>query len=156
MLGDSSFDDLVTKAPVNLQQSSPDWGGVTAALQAEGITPSSVLAVSWCDFSSANIEANIDPTILAVVYPAGILATAGKRKMMGGGIKYSTSHFRDAKPMARLSTSTTEDTGSTASTFAVPEACCWAGWSGTGRARDLETRALRCSRPQRSGTESWK
>lgn len=97
MLGDSSFDDLVTKAPVNLQQSSPDWGGVTAALQAEGITPSSVLAVSWCDFSSANIEANIDPTILAVVYPAGILATAGKRKMMGGGIKYSTIAFQRCK-----------------------------------------------------------
>lgn len=93
MIGDPHFDGLVAAAPVNLQQITPDWSGVSAALGAEGITPSSVLAVSWCDFSTVNIEANIDPTVLAIIHQGGVIATAGKKKLMGGKLKYSTIPF---------------------------------------------------------------
>lgn len=97
MLVDDYFDDLVADAPVNLQSCDPDWDGVAADLQAEGIIPSAVLAVSWCDFSKTNIEANVDPTILAIIHQDGVIATAGKKRLIGGKLKYSTVAFKTVR-----------------------------------------------------------
>jgi len=93
VIGDSHFEGLVAAAPVNLQHITPDWSGVAAALESEGVLASSVLAVSWCDFSTVNIEANVDPTVLAIVHQGGVIATTGKRKLLGGKLKYSTIPF---------------------------------------------------------------
>jgi hypothetical protein len=97
MIGDRHFDQLVEAAPTNFEQAKVDWTGLTELLQAQGVRPADVVAVSWCRFSTANIEALVDSTSLAIIHPAGILASNGKRKMLGKTVKFDEIPFEMCK-----------------------------------------------------------
>jgi hypothetical protein len=97
MIGDRHFDQLVEAAPVNFEQPKADWPGVAELLQIQGIKPGDVVAVSWCRFSTANIEALVDSTSLAMIHPSGILASSGKRKMLGKSLKFDEIPFSACK-----------------------------------------------------------
>jgi hypothetical protein len=97
MIGDRHFDQLVEAAPVNFEQPKVDWSGVADLLQTQGVKPADVVAVSWCRYSTANIEALVDSTSLAMIHPAGILASSGKRKMVGKALKFDEIPFGMAK-----------------------------------------------------------
>ena len=87
MLGNSHFDGLLAEASSRQAATKVDWAGVQAAMADNGIQPDSVAGLSWCTFGTRNIEANIDPPGLAIVAPAGVLVTAGKRGMMSKAVK---------------------------------------------------------------------
>lgn len=97
MIGDRHFDQLVEAAPVNFEQPKVDWSGMAELLQTQGVKPADVVAVSWCRFSTANIEALIDSTSLAVIHPSGILCSSGKRKMLGKALKCDEIPFSMCK-----------------------------------------------------------
>lgn len=93
-MGTSHLRELASAAPVNFNSvKNLDWDAVTEALGQGGIDPGTVLAVSWCQLGMANIEANIESDALAVIAPTGVLATAGKRKMMGKAVKCVSVEF---------------------------------------------------------------
>jgi hypothetical protein len=66
MKGGRHFGELVDAAPVNFEQPKVDWAGVAELMQAQAIKPAEVVAVSWCRFSTANIEALVDSTSIAI------------------------------------------------------------------------------------------
>lgn len=100
MIGEHHFDRLVEAAPINFEQPKVDWSGVAEVLDAKGIKPAEVVAVSWCRFSTANIEALVDGTSLAMIHPAGILSSSGKRKMIGKSLKFDEIPFSMCKEYA--------------------------------------------------------
>ncbi|WIX85830.1 hypothetical protein [Amycolatopsis sp. DG1A-15b] len=89
--------EIVKLAPVHFDQGQADLNGIGQALTAEKLDVSEVLAASWCTFGTANIEALVDAPTIAFVHSRGILATTGKRKMLGGKLKYSTVDFTSCR-----------------------------------------------------------
>jgi len=84
---------LAAAAPVNFDNSTPDWAGVEEVLRLTGVAPADVLAATWCQLSHANIEALVDSPQLVLIHPGGVLATVGKKKMLGGGMKFEGVNF---------------------------------------------------------------
>lgn len=97
MIGNVHFDSLVASAPVLYDKVRPDWAGVAHLLAQSGVHPATVSAVSWCSFGTHNIEANTAAPALAIICPGGLLATSGKRKTLGGGVKYNGVMFNQCK-----------------------------------------------------------
>jgi hypothetical protein len=88
-----TLDALIQRAPIHRNSVTPDNAGVLEAMRLAGVAPSSVLTVSHCKFGTANIEALVDDDTLAFVHTAGVLCTAGKRRMIGRSVKYETIDF---------------------------------------------------------------
>jgi hypothetical protein len=57
------------------------------------VDSSTVVAVSQCQFGTANIEALVDGDTIAFVHPAGVLCTTGARKLFNKAVKYSDVRF---------------------------------------------------------------
>ncbi len=53
----------------------------SSAHSTAGIALSDVVAATWCQLGHANIEALVDAPQLVLVYPGGIVATAGGRRV---------------------------------------------------------------------------
>lgn len=100
MTVDESLEQLITAAPVYENASTPDLAGVYEAFSEIGVSPEDVVAVSQCQFGTANIEALVDDDTIAFVYPTGILCTSGKRKFIGKNVKYSEVKFAQCRAFA--------------------------------------------------------
>jgi hypothetical protein len=87
------LDSIIASAPVYHNNASYDRAGILEAMQAAGIAPDSIVAVSQCQFGTANIEALVDANTIAFVHPTGVLCSVGKRKMMGKTVKFKTIDF---------------------------------------------------------------
>lgn len=97
MISGTHLAELVMAAPVYFDRAKANWEGVAEGLASEGLDPDSALAVTWCSLGKANIEALVDAPVAVIVFPTGIFASAGKRKLFGNGIKYSTVDFKKCR-----------------------------------------------------------
>lgn len=97
MIGNAHFDRLVKAAPVNFDSANVDWLGYAALLNSQAIDPNDVLAATWCQFSTVNIEALVDSTVLTIIHPSGVLSSVGKKKLFGSGFKYDEVQFSTCK-----------------------------------------------------------
>jgi hypothetical protein len=84
---------LIANAPIYHNNTSYDLDGIEEAMQEAGVASESVIAASHAIFGTANIEALVDPDTLAFVHPAGIICTAGKRKLLGKAVKFKSVDF---------------------------------------------------------------
>jgi hypothetical protein len=89
-------------------------------MEAAGFDSDSALAASWCTFGIRNIEALIDDPTLAGVFPTGILASVGNRKLFGGRVKYSAISFKSCKEFGPADTSDPRGMGKYCIEFAGP------------------------------------
>jgi len=96
----SNIQDLSASAPVLFDKANPDWGGVAEVLRVTGVAPESVCAATWCSLGHRNIEALIDAPQLTLVHSGGIICTVGKKKMLGGGMKYDSINFAQVRAIA--------------------------------------------------------
>ncbi len=78
MIGNQHFDRLVSSAPVHFDSTNVDWAGISALLAERGISPSGVVAVSWCGFGVGDIESLTDQPALAMIHHLGVLSSTGK------------------------------------------------------------------------------
>lgn len=97
MIGNQHFDQLVSAAPVNFDSAKVDWDGIKSLLESKRIDPSDVIAVTWCSLGVSNIEALVDSAALTIIYPQGILSSAGKRKTFGSALKFSEINFAECR-----------------------------------------------------------
>jgi hypothetical protein len=97
MIGNAHFDQLVSNAPVNFDSANIDWPGYAALMETLGVDPGSVLAATWCRFSTWNIEALVDSPALTIVHSRGILSSVGKKKLFSGNFKYDEIQFAMCK-----------------------------------------------------------
>lgn len=97
---DQILEQLVAAAPVHENVTTPDFAGVYEAFTNAGVNATDVVAVSQCQFGTANIEALVDDDTLAFVYPTGVLCTSGKRKLIGRTVKYSEIRFAQCRAFA--------------------------------------------------------
>lgn len=84
---------LAATAPSNFNEAKPEWPGVADVLRAVGVGPDSVVAATWCQLGHMNIEALVDAPMLVLIHPHGVIATVGKRKMLGGGMKFDAIDY---------------------------------------------------------------
>ena len=120
MLGNQHFDQLVTVAPVNFDSAKVDWAGIAGFLKDKQISPSDIVAVTWCSFGIHNIEALVDSSALTMIYQGGILSSAGKRKAFGGSIKFNEIAFRDCKKISEEETTDERGLGKYCIEFSGP------------------------------------
>ena len=87
-IGSPHFDELLATAPAP-QAGRPkvDWQGVDEMLRLEQVEPDSVQAVSWCSHNDKAPPMWGGVPGVAVVHPRGVVATAGKKGMLGRGLK---------------------------------------------------------------------
>jgi hypothetical protein len=104
MMNNPTFVALVTAAPTNFNGTKIDWDGYREAMALERIEPSAVVAATWCTFGTRNIEPQIDPSGLGIVYPERALVSAGKRKMLGKSVKYWMIPFRQCRAFGAAET----------------------------------------------------
>jgi hypothetical protein len=83
VIGNDHFDQLVTSAPVNFDAAEMSWPGLADLLASKNISPSDIVAVTWCSFGLGDIEALIDESALTMVHRAGVLSSAGRAKASG-------------------------------------------------------------------------
>jgi hypothetical protein len=88
---------MASAVPSSVTPVRVDFATFGEALHAEGVEESSILAATWCSFGTANIEALIDADALTVVHAGGIISGVGKRKMIGGGLKYNSISFSQVR-----------------------------------------------------------
>ncbi len=100
MIAEQDIEELVAAAPVCENESTPDFAGVYEAFSRVGVSPDDVVAVSQCQFGTANVEALVDGNTIAFVYPTGVLCTTGKRKLIGKDVKYSEVKFAQCRAFA--------------------------------------------------------
>lgn len=100
MIAEQSLEQLIAAAPIYENVSTPDFAGVHEAFSQIGVNPADVVAVSQCQFGTANIEALVDDDTIAFVYPTGILCTSGKRKLIGKAVKSSEVKFAQCRAFA--------------------------------------------------------
>jgi hypothetical protein len=97
MIGNQHFDQLVGAAPVNFDSAKVDWDGIKSLLDSKRVNPSDVIAVTWCSLGVSNIEALVDSPALTMIYPRGVINSAGKRKTFGGALKFSEINFGECR-----------------------------------------------------------
>jgi hypothetical protein len=74
-----------------------NWKGVADAVADAGYDIAAAIAVSYCSFGMANIEALIDSVQLTILFPEGIISTSGKLTMVGRKLKYNQISFRECR-----------------------------------------------------------
>ena len=79
------------------EQVKVDWEAFEQGLQQAGFSPATVLAATWCKFGKINIEALVDSVQLGVLSQDGFYASAGKRKMFGGAVKFDSINFSQCR-----------------------------------------------------------
>lgn len=90
----TNIQQLAASAPSNFNEvKTVDWVGVETALSDNGLSSNDVVAASWCSLGHMNIEALVDSPQLVMITPRGIVATVGKKKMLGGAIKSDAIEF---------------------------------------------------------------
>ena len=92
-----SLEEAIASIPTSTTSVQIDAAGVQEALRIQNVSPDSILAATYCSFGQRNIEALIDDTVLAVVHPSGIVASAGKRKLLGGQVKFNSIEFSQCR-----------------------------------------------------------
>jgi len=93
VIGNPYFDHLVASAPVNFDTAKVDWAGISTLLNLRGISPSGVVAVSWCAFSAADLGAQAAEPVLAMVHHEGVLSSTGRPATFGGPVKFHQVDF---------------------------------------------------------------
>lgn len=88
---------LARAAPSNFNEAKPDWLGVAEVLRTVSVEPNDIAAATWCQLGHANIEALVDAPTLVLVHPRGVLATLGKKKMLGSGMKFDAIDFAQVR-----------------------------------------------------------
>jgi len=126
------LESQIATAPVYHNNASYDRAGILEAMQIAGVGVDSVVAVSQCQFGTANIEALVDADTIAFVHPTGVICTAGKRKMIGKTVKFKTIDFGRCLALRRSSTQTTADSGSSESSSEARGTSCPGDCSGRG------------------------
>lgn len=74
-----------------------DWTGFNEAMEQAFPGAENAIAVSWCEFGMRNIEALVDPVMLAVIGTEGVFVSAGKRKVFGSGVKFNAIPWAQVK-----------------------------------------------------------
>jgi hypothetical protein len=97
VLVDAEFDQLVESAPINSDHTHVDWDGIADVLELLEIDSSDILVISWCGFSEVNFDLNFSTPTLAIIHSQGILSSAGKNKMLGGGPKFDEVLFESCR-----------------------------------------------------------
>ena len=88
---------LALAAHSNFNEANPDWLGVAEVLRAMRVGPNDIAAATWCQLGHANIEALVDASMLVLVHPHGVIATLGKKKMLGSGMKFDALDFAQVR-----------------------------------------------------------
>ncbi len=104
MIGNEHFDQLVTSAPVNFDVAKMDWAGLARLLRQVDVSPSDIVAVSWCSFGLGDIEALIDVPALAMIHRNGVLSSAGRGKASGDEAEYHAVTYRECRRIDRVNT----------------------------------------------------
>jgi hypothetical protein len=97
MIGNQHFDQLVASAPVNYDVAKMDWTGIGDLLGGKLVSPSDIVAVSWCPFGLGDIEALTDEPALAMIHRRGLLSSAGNRKPLTGEFIVNEIEFRQTR-----------------------------------------------------------
>jgi hypothetical protein len=100
VIGNEHFDQLIASAPVNFDVAIMDWPGLAALFAQVKISPSDIVAVSWCSFGLGDIEALIDEPALTMVHRHGVLSSAGRLKANGEGAGYHEIAYRQCRGIA--------------------------------------------------------
>lgn len=95
-----NLEQLVAAAPVNENQAAPEFVGIREAFATAGVDPGDVIAVTQCQFGTANIEALVDDDTIGFIHPAGILCSTGKRKLFSKTVKYNEVRFSQCQGFA--------------------------------------------------------
>jgi hypothetical protein len=111
VIGNQYLDQLVASAPVNCDTVKVDWAGISALLAQRGISPSGVVAVSWCGFGFGDIESLVEEPGLAMVHHQGVLSSTGKPAAFGGPLKFQRIDFNSCRRIIEAETASDEGTG---------------------------------------------
>jgi hypothetical protein len=104
VIGNEHFDQLVASAPVNFDTVQMNWAGLASLLESKNISPSDIVAASWCSFGLGDIEALTDGSALAMVHRGGVLSSAGLLRANGGGVDYHEVDFSQCRRVTDVST----------------------------------------------------
>jgi hypothetical protein len=111
VIGNQYLDQLVASAPVNCDTVKVDWAGISALLAERGISPSGVVAVSWCSFGFGDIESLVDEPGLAMVHHQGLLSSTGMPTAFGGPTKFQRIDFNSCRRIIEAETSGDQGSG---------------------------------------------
>lgn len=111
VIGNQYLDQLVASAPVNCDSAKVDRAGISALLAEQGISPSGIVAVSWCSFGYGDIESLVDEPGLAMVHHQGVLSSTGMPAVFGGPLSFRRIDFNSCRRIIEAETSD-EDGGS--------------------------------------------
>jgi len=140
---------------LNANSSTPDFGGIYEALNIAGVEPSSIIAVSQCQFGKANIEALVDDDTIAFIHPGGVVAQPVAAKCSEKQSSILRSSSCSAEGMCRANTPMTADLASSESSSVVPATCYLAGSTGTGRPSGFATRPRQSWQSRKSAIAYW-
>jgi hypothetical protein len=104
MIGNEHFDQLIASAPVNFDVVKMDWIGLATLLDQLKISPSEIVAVSWCSFGLGDIEALIDESALVMVHRNGVLSSAGRLKPGSEQVEYHEIAYRQCRSIIGVDT----------------------------------------------------
>ena len=91
------LDQLVAEASRRREPFKVQWDGFSQAMRDESVDPDAIVEASWTTFRDRRIIPFKQRTLahgrgpqtedgLAVLHPAGVLVSAGRRKLLGGSI----------------------------------------------------------------------
>jgi hypothetical protein len=75
----TGIERLARSAPTFGKSVKVDWIGVLEAAHSAGHPPDQAIAASWCTYFDARLTL---AAVVAVVFPTGVLATAGNRSLL--------------------------------------------------------------------------
>jgi hypothetical protein len=104
VIGNEHFDRLIVSAPVNFDGAKVDWPRLAGLLERKMISPSDIVAVSWCSFGLGDIEALMDEPALAMIHHGGVLSSTGERKISGQGVDHHEIDFRRCRRITKADT----------------------------------------------------
>lgn len=84
-------------APVNRDHATVDWAGYAAGLAEVNVADEDIVAATWCVLSQSGLPALVNSAQLTTVFPRGVFASCGKRKLFGGSIKGDAIAFSQCR-----------------------------------------------------------